>query len=453
MQNSRVAPKRQSCDRCHKQKLRCLRPSDGESGACERCTRLKTQCIYSSSLPKGRPRGQIKAAAVVRKSLESNGEGLTAANHEHSVVDAEMITDAVQYPDSTNIDMCNDPMPVDWVDSIDNTFTDPEQWQFDLADFDSTNGLSSYDTVDPSFTSPELFDSISGLQIHQSATRADSHQDIPPEKVETESAIAILSRLSQRLYSLYSAVLQLAQSPDAIDQADTAALRQGPFADDSAFQKLTGWLVRASSNLGNSNVNIVAQDDHILTDPHDGCALLEDVFSASQKLIDTLHSLCEEASKLGSISQYGPLPGVLDQQTTGSNAGDNVQPPAGPFVSTDHWSDSIIRHMVMANHMLLLNTYLAAVMALQHAVNKQKSAKETPNAQDFALPLGEMRTAMVVQMCGYLIQRQINAVDGYLAPASATPLSDLNSSDQTTMKELELDVQRRLAQLKESLPK
>ncbi|KAH0023893.1 hypothetical protein KCU78_g5263, partial [Aureobasidium melanogenum] len=428
MQNSRVAPKRQSCDRCHKQKLRCLRPSDGESGACERCTRLKTQCIYSSSLPKGRPKRQIKTAAVVRKSLESNGEGLTAANHEHSVVDAEMITDAVQYPDSTNIDMCNDPMPVDWMDAIDNTFTDPEQWQFDLANFDSTNGLSSYDTVDPSFTWPELFDGISESQIHQSATRADSHQDTPPEKVETESAIAILSRLSQRLYSLYSAVLELANYPDAIDQADTAALRKGPFADDSAFQKLTGWLVRASSNLYNSSIGAAEQDANTPIAADDGCTLLENVFSASQKLIDTLHSLSEVA-------------------------GDASHPPGGVSVSTNQWSDSITRHMVMANHMLLLNTYLAAVMALQHAVNKQKSANETPTAQDFPLPLGEMRTAMVVQMCGYLIQRQINAVDGYLAPASATPLSDLSSSDQTTMKELGMDVQRRLAQLKESLPK
>ena len=147
------------------------------------------------------------------------------------------------------------------------------------------------------------------------------------------------------------------------------------------------------------------------------------------------------------------MPGILNQEMTGTILGAGIQPPGRPFVSTNHWSDSITRHMVMANHMLLLNTYLAAIMALQHAVIKQKSAKETPTARDFALPLGEMRTAMVVQMCGYLIQRQVDIVDGYLAPASATPLSDLSSSDQTTMKELEKDVQRRLAQLKESLPK
>lgn len=453
MQNPRGTPKRQSCDRCHKQKLRCLRPSDGESGACERCTRLKTQCIYSSSLPKGRPRGQNKTAAVARKSLDPNGDGLAAANHEHSVVDAGIIANVVQYPDSTNTNLWTDLMPVDWTDPIDDTFTNPEQWQFDLANSDNPTGMSSYNTVESSFTSSDLVDGIFGSQLQPSAIRVDSHQNTPPKKVEPESAIAILSRLSQRLYSLHNAVLELANSPDAIDQADTAALRKGPFADDSAFQRLTGWLVRASSDTNNSSVSAAEQYANTPAAPDDGCALLEEVFSASQKLIDTLHSLSEEASKLSSLTQDESSAVPLDQQSICSTLEGYRYPPAGLPSATNQWSDSITRHMVMANHMLLLNTYLAAVMALQHAVNKQKSAKETSTAQDFALPLGEMRTAMVVQMCGYLIGRQVNAVDGYLAPASATPLSDLSSSDQTTMKKLEMDVQRRLAQLKESLPK
>ncbi|KAK7981302.1 hypothetical protein PG988_003540 [Apiospora saccharicola] len=46
---------RQSCDRCHSQKLRCARPGGGERGACKRCVRQGAQCVYSFSLPKGRP--------------------------------------------------------------------------------------------------------------------------------------------------------------------------------------------------------------------------------------------------------------------------------------------------------------------------------------------------------------------------------------------------------------
>ena len=46
---------RRSCDRCHKQKLRCARGSNSDGGVCDRCFRKRVQCVYSFSLPKGRP--------------------------------------------------------------------------------------------------------------------------------------------------------------------------------------------------------------------------------------------------------------------------------------------------------------------------------------------------------------------------------------------------------------
>ena len=49
------ASMRQSCDRCHSQKLRCTRPCGGERGSCKRCLRQGAQCVYSASLPKDRP--------------------------------------------------------------------------------------------------------------------------------------------------------------------------------------------------------------------------------------------------------------------------------------------------------------------------------------------------------------------------------------------------------------
>lgn len=51
-----VAPHmRQSCDPCHKQKLRCTRAGESHTGTCDRCHCRRTQCVYSSTLPKGRP--------------------------------------------------------------------------------------------------------------------------------------------------------------------------------------------------------------------------------------------------------------------------------------------------------------------------------------------------------------------------------------------------------------
>ncbi|KID84879.1 Zn(2)-C6 fungal-type DNA-binding domain protein [Metarhizium guizhouense ARSEF 977] len=52
---STAPPLRQSCDRCHRQKLRCTRASGRNAGACNRCLRKRVQCVYSVSLPKGRP--------------------------------------------------------------------------------------------------------------------------------------------------------------------------------------------------------------------------------------------------------------------------------------------------------------------------------------------------------------------------------------------------------------
>jgi hypothetical protein len=48
--------KRQSCDRCHDQKLRCTRSANSHKNSpCDRCLRKGASCVYGHSLPKGRP--------------------------------------------------------------------------------------------------------------------------------------------------------------------------------------------------------------------------------------------------------------------------------------------------------------------------------------------------------------------------------------------------------------
>lgn len=69
-------PQRQSCDRCHKQKLRCTREGSGIGGGiCDRCFRRHARCVYSPRLPKGRPSLQQRAAAV-----EDHGTGRAASD-------------------------------------------------------------------------------------------------------------------------------------------------------------------------------------------------------------------------------------------------------------------------------------------------------------------------------------------------------------------------------------
>lgn len=62
---------RQSCDRCYKQKLRCVRGKEGNSGVCDRCLSKRVQCIYSYSLPKGRP----SLNRLSERSKASNSSG------------------------------------------------------------------------------------------------------------------------------------------------------------------------------------------------------------------------------------------------------------------------------------------------------------------------------------------------------------------------------------------
>jgi hypothetical protein len=67
-------PQRQSCDRCYRQKLRCIRKKDN-GDTCDRCLSKRTRCVYSSSLPKGRP-------SLRRLKLGEQNAGNTTSSEE-----------------------------------------------------------------------------------------------------------------------------------------------------------------------------------------------------------------------------------------------------------------------------------------------------------------------------------------------------------------------------------
>jgi hypothetical protein len=129
-------PKRQSCDRCHGQKLRCPRPSNGNSGACERCIRSEAQCVYSSSLPKGRPSSyrQKRQNVNPRNVLSSPGNDKAISgridfgvdNNSNSTIVTEMPAVAEQHLDPTATATWDNPMTMDWMEYIDTTFPEPQ---------------------------------------------------------------------------------------------------------------------------------------------------------------------------------------------------------------------------------------------------------------------------------------------------------------------------------------
>jgi hypothetical protein len=129
-------PKRQSCDRCHGQKLRCPRPSNGNSGACERCIRSKAQCVYSSSLPKGRPSSyrqkrqnvnltNVQSSTGNDKAI-SGGINLGVDNNNHSAIVTGMPTVAEHHLNPTTTATWDNPMTMDWMEYIETTFPEPQ---------------------------------------------------------------------------------------------------------------------------------------------------------------------------------------------------------------------------------------------------------------------------------------------------------------------------------------
>jgi len=90
-------PQRQSCDRCHKQKLRCIRNKNQNGGVCDRCLSKRAQCVYSYSLPKGRP-------SLHRLADESNGNAARAKSRAQSAATSTTGTasEPLRAPDTIN---------------------------------------------------------------------------------------------------------------------------------------------------------------------------------------------------------------------------------------------------------------------------------------------------------------------------------------------------------------
>jgi hypothetical protein len=108
----------------------------------------------------------------------------------------------------------------------------------------------------------------------------------------------------------------------------------------------------------------------------------------------------------------------------------------------------IIRHLVMACDILLLQIYVAVLVALQY--DAQSSVQMSGTV------LGDVRLVLVVHLCSHLIERQQRAVDQYFASVSSTtPLSplfpEIQPVDRQASGDLKKQVHARLSQLRQAL--
>lgn len=288
---SATMPRRQSCDRCHGQKLRCTRTGNGDRDACNRCFRQGVQCVYSSSLPKGRPSmyrladiSSSKSRAVTPITSESrrqhsvsphtqtahanangNGNGNVNAN---ANAKANVMED-VLLAEPMDTSMWPWTAPLNWNDlQLGESKHDSSQWTSNLHTMDhpqndtGTAFLDSFQSAtdwSPTANSegggsapggllspPRIYDHSPSLGIDL----FDSNGGITTPAIDKngpDAGIAQLSQLSTRLYPLHRSSCALAESGGSLAHSKGRnPARQSPLIDDDAFKSVAVWLVHAS---------------------------------------------------------------------------------------------------------------------------------------------------------------------------------------------------------------
>ncbi|KAL8754950.1 MAG: hypothetical protein Q9199_003989 [Rusavskia elegans] len=517
-----TAKKRQSCDRCHGQKLRCIRVGSSEDDACNRCLRQGAHCVYSSSLPKGRPNMYRLADASIAPSNPPAAAPISPEHHRHhqpspftATADVNVSINASGINANANASVNEDPMmsgPMDTSTSASTStwpWLEPFNWNdmdIDGSEQDSNHWTSNaQNTVDPHSDAGaaflDAFPSLLGwastgnsdadgrppspIRLHENGHglgsdlfESTSTSTIVTEKSGPDVGIARLSQLSTRLYPLHQSSCNLADAAGSSGQSrDRSHARQNQLIDDAAFKSMAGWLVHVSANLDSSFRN----------DPRDSAVekttagdTLHDAFSASHHLLETLRCLQADSVLATSSSTMG------DQKSASSSTGGtrldpwgNFTPPLSRSSSNDEdssycekrkgsssyarpscqYSNTVIRHLVMACHTLLLNIYVAVLIALQHDADRWSSNDSDVHVDPAAL--ADIRLVLAVQLCSYLIERQHQAVDAYLSPPSAPPHEGSGSQQPSSpgsttahrevMTDLRMEVQQRLGRLRLSL--
>ncbi|PGH21387.1 hypothetical protein AJ80_03304 [Polytolypa hystricis UAMH7299] len=536
MEPTPTAPRRQSCDRCHGQKLRCTRTGNSETGACNRCLRHGAQCVYSFSLPKGRPsmyrladtsttapsnpsamttasatpdetRQQRAHTATADPKRKANGNtksnsGSSPKPISNSNSNANVNVNANVNPNTTS-NVIEDPImaecmdtsgsawpwlaPLSWNDmQINGTEQDPNPSLHTIVNPQIDGGAAFLDAF-PSLLNwgcigneafqghgTEFSEGSSSSSSNNSSTSINSAM----EKNGPDVAIAQLSQLSTRLYTLHSSTSTMAEnSRSSCGLRDPNQVHLGSLIDDAAFKSVAAWLVHVSSNM-NFLYRVDGQNPGL--DAATTGDTLHDAFSASHHLLQILRCLQLDmgsgTSSSGSISTPtssggGQLGFWTPQSMAGSSEStslfEQVKGSSSYGRASSQHSNTVVRHLIIACHTLLLNIYVAVLIALQHDVDMRVSSFAGNGDADTYMDgaaLADIRLVLVVQLCSYLVERQYQAVTVYLSSQSPPPSSSSSSSssqqhdlpgstspNSEVRGELEMEVQQRLAHLRQTL--
>lgn len=550
---SATPPRRQSCNRCHGQKLRCTRANNSGTSSCNRCLRQGAQCVYSSSLPKGRPSMYRLADAstatsnhpskphvpptpvspTMRRKLpkdplptaNSNSTNINTSADDSADADADA-DGKVSIDNNSNLSINTNTDANTRFDINDDTtmFASPWPWVaplnwsdmlLDGGDRDpnlhgivdpQTDPGGPYSSGFPSFdgsTSSLNSDGDNSARerplspAHQSYDHSyfagsdvfdmSSNSSLSIDRNGPEFGITQLSRLSTRLYPLYRSSCNLARIAETSYQpGDHNHSHRRPLIDDTAFKSVTSWLAHVSTNmdfLSRDDLEIPSQEPTTMGET------LHNAFSASHHLLQILRSLGVDIQSgfsysTPTVSKSTPILiesgenrefwATFTPQSLASGTSENsyfeLSNGSSNYVRRpSQCYNTVVRHLVIACHTLLLNIHTTILIVLQHDADF-RSPYLTPKNVEYdayidGTALGDIRLVVILRLCSYVINRQQQAVHLYLSPQPSLPYASENTpifshqpgldassaANRETMSDLEIEVQQRLERLRQTL--
>ena len=387
-------PKRQSCDRCHAQKLRCSRQGSGDPRLCTRCFRQNAECVYSTPLPKGRPSTHRLTRATTDAASSAGQASGVRIGTARPANTPETPTSATSALENGPVQPLPSPIPDAWPLDTDPCW--PDWVAGDLA--------ATVLTPNTNLTSNVCTDTAARTQ--------DSAASPPPNGPPilsnngTQGYITQLSELLSRLTSAFNATPQ----------------------------ELTGSLLTQTSF--DSVAPLLLSPNVSINEFEPACSILRDTFSASQLLLEILHQLRFSSERHFQMDTTFPRP--------------DLPSPRGPETIADlsyrsPQSDLVVHHLVLACHSLLLNIFGSILVALQHDATSPFSE----GAGRLAPPLADMRLVVLVQLSSYFIGRLQEGVSIYTS-LSGREMNTASTSLQSSV-DLEAEIQQRLLRLRRVL--
>ncbi|KAI1172031.1 hypothetical protein F4777DRAFT_23299 [Nemania sp. FL0916] len=484
-----ATPKRRSCDRCHGQKLRCIREGSDETAPCNRCLRQAAECVYSSSLPKGRPSmyKQAETTGVSASCVPNTARRASRNSGQNGPPAIDNIISGQAYAGSGDAALTvptNIPVPAwAWLDSLDwNDF------RINGTEFNWTQETPDTDAgEDPKGDSGLLFtdghqnmlgglasggDGSLGLEDEPLAPNSFSNRRHGSESGPTvdrnghHGSIAELSQLSTILSPLHRSSLALAERQSATGQLhsqETGSTSQ--FINSPSFELVAEWIVRVSAGVdASSPPGIDRQDSHERSPTAETTemgVMLHRAFSATRELLEIL--------RRSSVNTVSASSGIHPD----FSANVAIQPSSVPTTTASgsascfnarasgQFDNSVIRHLVIACHTMLLGTYARLLKMLQHDADRFSTTlprppsalphDNNPDAEVASTALTDIRLVMVVQLCSYLTERQCQAVDLYLSPQLSLIEPSSFHQEADMMRDLRLEVQNCLRHLQQAL--